>query len=210
MFGFKKQKPKPPIKFFNVVPGVSTLYPITKSSELTRDWVQYEKQDYQERISRCPIKRFQGGQQADSNMPRELANLFEFAQIDERNNNRQDTSVGKCPAINAMMHCGYIVYAPADFLVYAENQNDMKVHHDSSFPPAKDIITAKDYVELHGPPQAKWLKDSTKDSTNDNIIKVNTMWSVLADNDIAFIQMKVPYVKETRFSAVTGILDPIF
>tara|TARA_R100000005_G_scaffold82497_1_gene50169 strand:+ start:1521 stop:2423 length:903 start_codon:yes stop_codon:yes gene_type:complete len=209
MFFRKKSRPK--IKFFNIIPGVSTLYPVTKSSELNRDWIAYEKKEHNERISKCPIKRFSGALNPTgwSDMPSELSGLLGAVQADDRRQQKQSTSIGKCPAINSIMHNGFIIYAPADFSVYAENKETLETYHDETFPPADSVYTAKNYLEYHGPGHAKWLKDSTKDSTNDTIIKVNTMWNIICDDDIAFIQLKVPYAKETRFSAVTGVLDPV-
>ena len=50
--------------------------------------------------------------------------------------------------------------------------------------------------------------DSSKDKTVDQVVKINTTWRVQADDDVVFLQTKVPFVNETRFSAVSGILDP--
>ena len=50
--------------------------------------------------------------------------------------------------------------------------------------------------------------DSSKDTTIDQVVKINTTWRVQADDDVVFLQTKVPFVNETRFSAVSGILDP--
>jgi hypothetical protein len=50
--------------------------------------------------------------------------------------------------------------------------------------------------------------DSAKDSSVDQVIKLNSPWRVQADDDVLFLQTKVPFVNETRFSAISGILDP--
>jgi hypothetical protein len=142
-------------------------------------------------------------------MPSELSNILNIGQDIHRQKQKQITSVGKCPAVNSMMHSGFIIYAPADFSVYAQNTDHLDTYHDGTFPPMDCLVNSRPYIECHGVDQTKWLKDSTKDSSNDIIIKVCTMWSVLCDDDIAFMQMKVPFSKESRFSAVTGILDPV-
>ena len=67
---------------------------------------------------------------------------------------------------------------------------------------------SSDYVVLHETEVTKWLMDSTKDKTVDQVVKINTTWRVQADDDVVFLQTKVPFVNETRFSAVSGILDP--
>ena len=79
MFGFKNKKP--PIKFFNSIPGVSTLYPVTKSSELIRDWVTQEKKVYNEDVSKCPIKRFTNITKPVPGMPPDLLVLFQRQMI---------------------------------------------------------------------------------------------------------------------------------
>ena len=209
MFGFKSKKP--PIKFFNSIPGVSTLYPVTKSSELNRDWVAYEKKTYNEEVSKCPIKRFTSITRPVTGMPPELANIISQGNEIKLGDEEQITSVGKCPAINSIMHNGFIIYAPADFCVHAPNKESLQAYYDKEkFPPfVVKSPSFPPYIQYHGAPHASWLKDSTKDNTNDTIIKVHTMWSVLSDPDIMFLQMKVPYVKESRFTAVSGILDPM-
>ena len=209
MFGFKNKKP--PIKFFNSIPGVSTLYPVTKSSELIRDWVTQEKKVYNEDVSKCPIKRFTNITKPVLGMPPELATIISQANDIKRGDEEKLTSIGKCPAINSIMHNGFIIYAPADFTVYAPNKEKLDAYYDSDrFPPfVANAPKFPPYIDFHGAPHASWLKDSTKDSTNDTIIKIHTMWSVLSDPDIMFLQMKVPYVKENRFTAVSGILDPM-
>lgn len=215
MFGKKKKKEE--IRFFNVVPGVSTLYPITRSYELDREWVSAEKKEYQERVGQCPLKRFGDILPFKNNgegIPPQLQSFLSNTADMMRNSpdfNRQvisPTSIGKCPAINSIMHSGFVVHAPADFTVYTNGDGKtIQHHHDGFFPSDK---RGSKYIETHGPEHSEWLKDSTKDSTISTILKIHTMWRVIANPDIVFLVLKVPYTKESRFSAVTGILDPRF
>ena len=212
MFRFNKKKNKPPIRFFNLVPGVSTVYPITKSSELDREWVEVERKQHIENVSKCPVKRFANALQPSSSpsiLPEELNSLFSFVQASDRNSQGRNTSIGHCPAINYIMRNGYIIYAPADFSVYTNGKEILETHSDGSFPgefPGKNVEVK--YIQSHEAYYTNWLKDSSKDNTNDTIIKVHTLWNTICHEDILFLQMKVPYVKEDRFTAVTGILDP--
>ena len=209
MFFNRKQKPK--IRFFNSVPGVNTLHPVTRGIDLNREWVSYEKKEYQELTSKCPVQRLSNGLSSalDNTLPSELSSLVGISQDVFKHSVEKPTSIGKCPGINALMHNGFIIHTPADFSVYAENTEELNVYwNKDEFPQPNSISYGKEYVENHPKGQTKWLKDSCKDVTNDNILKIQTCWHVIADPDIVFLVMKVPYVKETRFSAVTGILDP--
>ena len=166
-------------RFFSLQHAVHTLYPMTKASELPRAWTKEEKEDYKERVSKCPFASM-------------LQHNYEYP-----------ASIGKCPAINAIMRAGYVVYAPADFKVHTNGDGHTILFTQPAFQPF-----GSDYVVLHNSDTTKWLMDSTKDKTVDQVIKVNTTWRVQADDDVIFLQMKVPFVNESRFSAVPGILDP--
>ena len=174
---FRKKKPR--ARFFSLHPGVHTLHPITKAAELDRDWVGKERDDYRERLGKCPFNKVLQGEQHHPN------------------------SIGRCPAINSIMRTGYIVYAPADFKVHTNGDG-----HTILFTTTPFQLPTAPYVTLHEDNVSKWLMDSTKDTTIDQVIKINTPWRVQADDDVLFLQTKVPFVNETRFSAISGILDP--
>lgn len=176
--GLMKRK-KPRARFFSLVPGAHTLYPVIKSEELDRDWVKKEKEDFKERQSKCPFHSVLNG------IP------------------HYPNSIGKCPAINQIMRTGYVVRAPADFKVHTNGDGHTILFTTTAFNPP-----GSDYVVLHDSDTSKWLLDSTKDNTIDQVIKVNTCWRVQADDDVVFLQVKVPFNNESRFSAVPGILDP--
>ena len=206
MFKLRRDK-RPNIKFFNCVPGVSTIQPILKNSDLNREWVKSEKKTFADQQSKCPIKRF--ASELPPGVVTQFENIINFAGEVHRDQVHTALSIGKCPGINSLMHSGYILPAPADFTVYTNGTEILKTHNNTPYPPKTDGISRQPvYVNTHPPEHTKWLKDSCKDSTNDNIVKVNTGWYVVTDPDTIFLVMKVPHVKESRFSAVTGILDP--
>ena len=62
---FRKKKPK--ARFFSLHPGVHTLHPITKAAELDRDWVGKERDDYRERLGKCPFSKVLQGEQHHPN-----------------------------------------------------------------------------------------------------------------------------------------------
>ena len=175
---FRKKKPK--ARFFSLLSAVHTLHPITKADKLDRTWTKAERDDYRDRLSRCPVGK-----------------------ILENNTPQYPNSIGRCPAINSIMRTGYIVYAPADFKVHTNGDGHTILFTTTPFNPP-----SSDYVVLHETEVTKWLMDSTKDKTVDQVVKINTTWRVQADDDVVFLQTKVPFVNETRFSAVSGILDP--
>lgn len=172
---FRKKKPK--ARFFSLQPAVHTLHPITKAEKLDRAWIADERNDYRERLSKCPVSK-----------------LLQVL---------QPSSIGKCPAISSIMRTGYIVYAPVDFKVHTNGDG-----HTIQFTTTPYAASNPSYIVVHETEVSKWLMDSSKDKTVDQVIKVNTNWRVQADDDIIFLQTKVPFVNETRFTAVTGILDP--
>ena len=174
---FRKKKPR--ARFFSLHPAVHTLHPITKADKLDRTWTVEERDDYRERLKKCPVGKLIQGQ------------------------HHEVSSIGRCPAINHIMRTGYIVYAPADFKVHTNGDGHTILFTTTPFNPP-----SSDYVVLHEPEVTKWLMDSTKDSTVDQVVKINTTWRVQADDDVVFLQTKVPFVNETRFTAVSGILDP--
>ena len=89
---FRKKKPR--ARFFSLHPAVHTLHPITKADKLDRTWTAEERDDYRERLKKCPVGKLIQGQ------------------------HHEVSSIGRCPAINHIMRTGYIVYAPADFKVH--------------------------------------------------------------------------------------------
>ena len=173
------RKKKPIARFFSLHPAVHTLHPITKADKLDRTWTVEERDDYRERLKKCPVGKLIQGQ------------------------HHEVSSIGRCPAINHIMRTGYIVYAPADFKVHTNGDGHTILFTTTPFNPP-----SSDYVVLHETEVTKWLMDSTKDSTVDQVVKINTTWRVQADDDVVFLQTKVPFVNETRFTAVSGILDP--
>ncbi len=175
------RKKSPTIRFFSLSPGVNTLYPIIKSGKLDRQWISEEKKDYENRKSKCPFASILNG-----NLP--IGGVH---------------SVGKCPAIQNIMSSGFIVRAPADFSVQTNGDgSSVNLRY-------RNILPHIEYVTKHEEEVSSWLLDSSKDVTLKQVIKINTPWRIVCDSDdIVFLVTKVPFVKEPRFTAVMGILDP--
>jgi len=169
---FSKAKPK--IRFYSLIGAVQTLYPVTLSKELKREWISTEKDDYKERLSKCPIHK--------------LGTIF---------------SINKCPAVHNIMNTGFILYAPADFRVHTNGDEETILFTNSK------IMPYADYVTTHNEEVAKWLMRNPSQYIFPKVVKVNTPWRVTTDDDIMFLQLPVTFASENRFTAVTGIYDPM-
>lgn len=165
---------KPKIRFYSLVSAAQTLYPITTAKELKREWITSEKEDFKKRQSKCPVHK--------------LGNIF---------------SINKCPAIHNIMNSGFILYAPADFKVHT-NGDDQTILFT-----ANKITPYADYITTHDEDVAQWLIRNPSQYIFPKVVKVNTPWRVMTDDDIMFIQMPVTFNSENRFSAVTGLYDPM-
>lgn len=162
------------IRFYSLISAVQTLYPITSSKDLKREWVSTEKEDFKIRQSKCPVSK--------------LSNVF---------------SINKCPAVHSIMSNGFIMYAPADFKVHTNGDDDTILFSNTK------IMPYADYVTTHNEEVAQWLMRNPSQYIFPKVVKVNTPWRVTADSDIVFIQIPVTFSSENRFTAVIGILDPM-
>lgn len=207
MFG-KKQKNKEQIRFYNIHPGVALVHPVIKASDLNRPWIKDEKEVHNETKSKCPLKRFNSSLTGFSknNTPESLNDFFgpmrnELPDIQKELLNQElyPHALANCPGLNALMGNGFIIKSPVDFNVFTIDSNIEGTHHAE---------IAKPFVQIHEFHHTGWLKDSNKDITANQILKINTGWRVICDPDIIFLQVKTPYIREDRFSAVYGILDP--
>jgi len=174
----RRKKKSPSVRFFSLLPAVNTLYPVISSKFLKRDWIAEEQEDYQERKSKCP-----------------MAKIFNAA----KGYTGEIHSINNCPAVHSIMNHGLIVRNCAD-VVISMNDGNMSLQ-------APTLVSGTPYATLHEEAVSKWLIDSST-STYKNVLKINTPWRITSDDDIIFLVTKVPFVNETRFSAVQGILDP--
>lgn len=170
-FLFRK---KPKIRFYSLISAVQTLHPITLSKELKREWISSEKDDYKDRLSKCPVHK--------------LGTVF---------------SINKCPAIHNIMNSGFILYAPADFRVHTNGDEETILFTNSK------IMPYTDYVTTHNEEVAKWLMRNPNEYIFPKVVKVNTPWRITADNDVILLQLPVTFNSENRFTAVIGTMDPM-
>lgn len=125
-------------------------------------------------------------------------------------------TVLNCPAIKQITNSGYVLQAPADFVIKTAG----KLEHVSweipfLFKRYSDKYTFSNseyYVSCHSPAQTEPViprecPHSSKEYLH-SAIKVETPWRVKTSDDILLLQLPVTYNNEERFTAATGIVDP--
>lgn len=111
-----------------------------------------------------------------------------------------------CPGIKKLVSTGWIVTAPADFVIQT-NGDGVFFEWAESYRFTKVTPGMDAYISGHTRSQVEPLLDDP-DTTLKQVVKVETPWRVEASDDIVFLQMPVSYNNESRFQSATGILDP--
>ena len=127
---------------------------------------------------------------------------FEF----EEQTNTTELSSKHCPGIRKLITTGWVVTAPADFVIKTSGDGTF-------FEWAEPIKFSKgtpgtaNYIASHTPSQVEPLLDDAS-TTLKSVIKVETPWRLDASDDLIFLQIPISYNKEPRFTAAHGFLDP--
>lgn len=112
-------------------------------------------------------------------------------------------STKNCPGIRKIVSTGWVVLAPADFLIKTTGDGTtMEWMEPWRF--TKISEGRESYVSSHGPAQTELLADA---DTLRTVIKIETPWRVETSDDVVLLQIPVTYNNEQRFYAATGILD---
>ena len=118
-------------------------------------------------------------------------------------------STKSCPGILKLTSTGWIIPAPADFIIKVD---DAGISYDWREPwrfktgPEYPPDVARYVSAVHGPNQTMCLLDDPSEVLS-CIVKIETPWRVEASDDIVFVMMPVHYNNEDRFFSATGILD---
>lgn len=111
-----------------------------------------------------------------------------------------------CPGIKKIISTGWIVPAPADFLISTVGDG-VSFEWNEPYRFTKINQGMDTYVSGHTRSQTEPLLDNPS-STLKSVVKIETPWRIEASDDVLFLIMPVSYNNESRFSAATGILDP--
>jgi hypothetical protein len=113
-----------------------------------------------------------------------------------------------CPGIRKIVSTGWIVTAPADFLI-KPSDDGVKFEWVEPWRFGSSAMTLRGttYIADHGPNQVVPLLDDPEDTLK-SVVKVQTPWRVETSDDIVLLQMPVTYNNESRFYSATGVFDP--
>ena len=120
-----------------------------------------------------------------------------------------DMHTKRCPGITKLVSTGYVVRAPADFIITTDGSNNATF----KWAEAKRFNTESPgnerYIGFHNQHQTEpTLDDPTKSLKV--AVKIDTPWRVKASNDLLLLQIPVAYNNEARFTAAHGVLDPAY
>lgn len=126
--------------------------------------------------------------------------------VDDQVGDKPETLSSKnCPGIKKLVSTGWIVTAPADFIIQTNGDGTsvewMEPYRFSKISAGRDA-----YVSSHTKSQVEPLLDDP-DTTLKTVIKLETPWRVEASDDVLLLQMPVAYNNESRFVSATGFLD---
>ena len=180
------------IRFYAMDEGVADLHPIHSARKLRRKWRSdaLERQKTEDR--KCPYQRVQNLWRRTMRPNESVPELWNHAVT--------------CPALHAVMDAGYIIPAPADFII---NMDGTGVNFEWC---ANRVFYGERYVQAHIPEQTEGMRQlvDQQKPVLDYSIKLELPWRVQAHPDICFIQQPIAYWDEDRFTVPTGIVDPSY
>lgn len=128
-----------------------------------------------------------------------------FMEDDQVGDMPETLSSKNCPGIRKVISSGWIVPAPADFIIQTNGDGVSmewkEPYRFSKISPGRDA-----YVSGHTRSQVEPLLDNP-DTTLKTVVKLETPWRFEASDDIMLLQLPVTYNNENRFTAATGFLD---
>lgn len=113
-------------------------------------------------------------------------------------------SSSNCPGITNISNAGYIMTAPADFIITTSGDG-LTFQWEVPYLFTRGGMSG--YITKHDHNQTKPLLDNP-DNTLKEIVKVETPWRIKSSDDLVLLQIPVSYNNEKRFTAATGIIDP--
>lgn len=135
----------------------------------------------------------------------------------ERNRPEQGSqTVLNCPAIKLVKDFGYVLTAPADFVIKSGDESAyFSWETPFIFKRSSEQYTFGDtdyYIDWHSHAQVEPIIPKSNTQVNKpylhTAVKVETPWRIKASSDIVLLQIPVTYNNEERFTAAIGIVDP--
>ncbi len=145
-----------------------------------------------------PIEQFKTD---DSEWYQNLKNLMKLKNSEIMQN------TFRCPGLFSPFKHGYILRSWYDFKIIP-NEHTLNIQY-----PSPDIfLNTSESINFHEP---SMLMEAFKDKIVEGkkchklILKINTSWFVKLPKGYQLLQTNIPLTEEKRFSAVTGIYDPL-
>ena len=191
MFNLFKKKNKW-IRFYSLDTGVVELHPIFPARRLKRKWWKDAlKKEQAKEEKKCPALKASAlwNRMMNLDSPDAPDSLWSHA--------------ATCPALDAIMDSGYIIPAPADFIIQLDGSGNFEWRSETLFYGGR-------YVTAHIPEQTEGMSNLVNQQKDvlEYTIKMKLPWRVQAHKDIVFIQQNIAYWDEERFSVPTGIVAP--
>jgi hypothetical protein len=134
------------------------------------------------------------------------ANIKRQFMVDDQIGDLPETLSSKnCPGIRKIISSGWIVSAPADFVIQT-NGDGVSMEWLEPYRFNKVSENRDAYVSAHTRSQVEPLLDNPN-TTLKTVVKLETPWRVEASDDVILLQLPVTYNNERRFTAATGFLD---
>tara|TARA_B110000503_G_scaffold89598_1_gene135643 strand:- start:14333 stop:15151 length:819 start_codon:yes stop_codon:yes gene_type:complete len=114
-----------------------------------------------------------------------------------------------CPGITKLVSMGYVLRAPADFIIKTDVNNNTTFNWVESKRFNTEDPGNERYIGFHNQYQTEHTLDDPSKSLK-VAVKIDTPWRVKASDDIVLLQVPIAYNNEPRFTAAQGILDPRF
>ena len=193
MFNLFKKKNKW-IRFYSLDTGVVELHPIFPARKLKRKWrTEALRRETAKEEKKCPALKAKALWDRMQNMDSTGApdSLWSHA--------------ATCPALDGVMDTGYIIPAPADFIIHIDGSGNFEWRSETLFYGGR-------YLTAHIPEQTEGMRHLVNQQKDvlDYTVKVELPWRVQAHKDIVFIQQNIAYWDEERFSVPNGIVDPLY
>lgn len=142
-----------------------------------------------------------------------VADVFPIVRASSIKRNYQDATYANtdaetknCPGIKYITSAGWIVPAPADFVIKT-NGDGVSLEWHETYRFSKGDHGMESYISTHTSSQSEPLI-SNPEETLKTVVKVETPWRLSTSDDLVLLQLPVTYNNESRFQAATGILDP--
>lgn len=113
-----------------------------------------------------------------------------------------------CPGIKKLVNSGWILTAPADFII-ATNGDKTTFRWRESRKFTRGTPGWENYVGFHNQHQTELTLDDPTKSLK-TVVKLDTPWRIAASDDMLLLQIPISYNNESRFTAATGVFDPRF